>query len=237
MVRIYAVPAGTISQFQIGQGPSDGLGNWTITTSPLADGVYAILATAVNTAGRTVSPSTELMPTPSHGPLVITHSGPQIAGVSFDPNTSGVQITVQDLLAGLNPGVLSNPLGYTLTEMTARGSRPIPISGIAITPRTPAGSVTVSLSFGGGLPLGRGTYVLELSGAGIVDLAGNPVGPSTFAPDPALAPAPGIVFAAEYTVGGRRGIGSPRTFVPPGQRRAASRFGQFLRSHSRFRFR
>jgi hypothetical protein len=241
-VQVFAVSAGTTPLVLVGHGPSDALGNWSVTTVPLPDGTYSIFVQATNAAGRLVSPLTQLMPAAGHGPLTITHAGSHITGSSLDPNTAQVQITVQDLLAGLDPAVLSNPLNYSLTVLTARGSRPVPISGIAVGPVSPSDNVTVTLTFGGGAPLRRGTYVLAVSGAGVVDIAGNPLATTDFAPSPVLAPAPGTAYMAEFPVGsgsgtGRRGHLSPHPFVPPGQRRGASRFGQFLRSHGRLRIR
>ena len=90
IIQLYAVPTGGSTPVSIGTTTTETSGAWNITSSVLADGSYTILARA--TDGGTTT-TTQILPNPNGGPLVIDTAGPQVMGVSF--NRRSAKVTVE----------------------------------------------------------------------------------------------------------------------------------------------
>ena len=170
-VQVFAQAFGSIDLIPIGRSIAGPDGTWAVTSSPLADGTYAIYAIATEPVGGTTATIT-ILPNPTIGFLVLDTVGPKVEALDFAPTSSRAQVTFRDGLAGLDPAGLTARLNYQLSR---GGSTPLPIASLDA---SPAGAATdarsVDLIFGGGRL--RGTdYLFRVVATGVLDLAGNPL--------------------------------------------------------------
>ncbi len=228
-VTLVAVtPSGASSV--IGTGTADANGSYSITSSPLGDGQYSIVASATDQAGQTSSAPTMLYPTASQGMLTVDTQGPKVASVTFSPATGKFTIIFNDSLSGLSRSGLENAANYSLTTTTGQS---FAVSGITVSPLTPQTQETLTLSFAtGNKALKKGTYILQINASGVTDNAGNALDERYYVPFPGLYNAPGQNYIAAFNTSGA--ISSPpQQYVPPAQVKAAAKHRLFVRTHFR----
>jgi hypothetical protein len=188
----------------LGQTQADASGRWTITTtSPLADGISAITATALDPAGVRILDA-------ALGSVVVSTAHPRVSGLSLDPRTGRLTITFTDGVAGIDPGILSEPAAYDVSRVAAHGL----LAHLSITGVSAASPLQEVLTLNGGRRLASGRYRLLLSSGGFADRAGNALDGEFSGSFPSGDGASGGDFTAEIDVKGRK-AGSPRTFDPP----------------------
>ena len=167
----------------IGQAQAGSDGSWSITSSHLADGNYAITATAVDQFGET----TTTAPVTVVPDLVIDTVGPRITYAAFDRFDSTVTYTFQDVLAdwatpggsGLLIQSLSDAANYSLNLVLARPAGTYIVTSISVTAGTTPDSVNVAVEFNNGIALKGGYFQIIARSAsvllpsGIEDIAGN----------------------------------------------------------------
>jgi hypothetical protein len=219
-VRLFGLRAGSPGVLPLGQGVAGLNGIWTITTAPLVDGSYTVVAASTDVQGNINSPLEQLLPAPGRGPLVIDTVGPRVTGVSLDPLTAQVHITFQDDLGGLSGPALLNPANYSFGLINRTGVRAFQLGLLGVTPAAaaPTAPRTVTAVVNGGRRLQAGGYVIQISALGITDAAGNMLVERFFVPFPFFNQGPGSPFIAEIDTDGVT-ASPPRQFVPPGTRR------------------
>jgi len=220
------VPAGT--------GPVDASGHWSVATTPLADGAYAVFASAIDAMGRPTSGPTQLLPTPGRGPLVIDTAGPRVSGLKLDPRRGQLVISFVDGGGGLDGSALSAATDYAIRSMAGRGAG-LNVTGIALTPASVGGTETVTVTLNGGKRLRGGAYSVDLSAAGLVDLAGNKLDERYFVAFPSLYSTPGADYIAQLDTNGTAAA-FPIQLIPPSEIKAAARHTSFIKGKTRFRF-
>ena len=220
------VPAGT--------GPVDASGHWSVATTPLADGAYAVFASAIDAMGRPTSGPTQLLPTPGRGPLVIDTAGPRVSGLKLDPRRGQLVINFVDGGGGLDGSALSAATDYAIRSMAGRGAG-LNVTGIALTPASVGGTETVTVTLNGGKRLRGGAYSVDLSAAGLVDLAGNKLDERYFVAFPSLYSTPGADYIAQLDTNGTAAA-FPIQLIPPSEIKAAARHTSFIKGKTRFRF-
>lgn len=172
-VSLYAQAAGGPA-ILMGQAVSTATGAWSITSTPLAQGVYSVYATVVDQFGATRA-TAQLLPNSQQGPLTIETSNPEITGVSLDRAKGQISITYSGGPGGLNQASLISGANYRMSKRNAYLA-PNLVSQIWTTaPATPTGSQTVTLQLNHGRPLPNGYYYLTVDSGGIQDAAGNPL--------------------------------------------------------------
>ncbi len=193
----------------IGKATAGADGSWAITTGPLLDGVYALFASAADSAGR---PSSGLLPiaaSDAGNTLVVDTAAPRVTGVSLSPRDGRVLITLQDDRTGFTDAALGLVGNYSL-GLPGRNGAIAPIrlamggvsAGGATSPRT------VTLRTPGALA--RGAYRLGISGTGLTDLAGNAIDGGVYTPPVPIRP--GLAYVAQVVATSTGGAGP---FVPP----------------------
>ncbi len=208
-------------------------GAWSITTSSLSDGTYAVTASATAPSGDPSSAMTQILPAASSGYLVVDTQGPTVQSFQANPRTGVVQVTLADVGGGLSYASLLNPANYSLSVVTRRGTTILPISGLTVVPQSATSVSSATLSFSG-LPAGRsGTYVIQINAPGITDLAGNILHVTTYTPFPSIYGQPGQNFQAQFSTSGQQA--TPLSlYVPQNELTAAQRFRRMInRRHLR----
>jgi hypothetical protein len=167
----------------VGQTQAGSDGAWSITSNHLADGTYAITATAVDQFGRT----TTAAPVTIVPSLVIDTVGPRITFAAFDRLTATVTYTFQDVLQnGVTPGgtgllvqSLSDAANFSLNRVHTRPPGTYIVTGINVTPGATPLSEDVTVVFNNGKELKGGFFQIiaraksALLVSGIQDIAGN----------------------------------------------------------------
>jgi photosystem II stability/assembly factor-like uncharacterized protein len=228
-VTVYVQPAGQSVRVPVGQGTANAFGVWRVTIGPLVEGSYHVFAQATDSARRPSSLLTPLNAPTSTGALVIATSGPRVTSLVLDPKSDTFRITYQSgSPAALDPAALLNPANYSLALPTGKGSKVFGLISLTLDPTSPG---TVLATFGAGRM--RGSYILTLSGAGVTDLAGNPLDERFFLNFPGTDRQPGQPFVAQITTDGRT-ASAPQPFVPPDQLRSATQFESFIGRTVRF---
>jgi hypothetical protein len=179
----------------IGQVQAGSDGSWTITSSHLADGSYAITATAVDQFGITTTPApVTIVPN-----LVIDTVGPRVTFAAFDRLTATVTYTFQDFLQdGVTPGgsgllvqSLSDAANYSLNRVHPRPPGTFIVTSISVTPGAAPLSQDVTVVFNNGHPLRGGFFQIiaraksVLLAGGIQDVAGNALDGEFYGPQSA----------------------------------------------------
>ena len=179
VVKLFAQPSGGGPLMAIGQAGTDASGAWKITSAPLPDGSYNILATTVDAAGNTTATAT-LMPNAKEGPLVIDTVAPRVSNVVFDVNTGRYLVSFQDDRSGMDTYSIVDPSNFSLV-----GSGGVSLGSLTVQNATgpqgvsPTFPQSVGLTLGNGGVIPAGLYQLTASSAspvhtsGITDLAGN----------------------------------------------------------------
>src|SRR5262249_39117527 len=98
VVSIFATPSGGGSPARIAQVSAASNGTWSVNSSALAVGTYAITASAVDQFGETTSGA----PITIVPALVVDGVGPRINSLQFDRFTGTLTVTYQDNLSGMD---------------------------------------------------------------------------------------------------------------------------------------
>jgi virginiamycin B lyase len=206
-VRLFVQRSGQPEPVLVGQSTADPLGTWSITTTPLADGIYIVQVTVIDPAGRSVA--SQLLPGASTGPLVVDTDGPRVIQAMLRRDQGQLSVTYRDDSAGLDPASLTAAAAYSLSRSQGRGVRPIRVTGL----RSTSGGEVVARA-GGRARLPQGRYVLRINSSGIVDLAGNAVDGEFTRTLPSGDGRPGGDFAVRFFVRGLR-TSQLRPLIPP----------------------
>jgi hypothetical protein len=153
----------------VGQTTSDAAGNYSVTSSPLADGEYVFSVAAFRTGGLSTG-------TFSAGNLLIDTVSPVITDVVMVPKTGQIYVTFQDNSSGLNLAALTDRAFYSFTRPTSPAPRNYLISDARIVPPVsqPTGPVTIVLTVANGHRILHGRYLFAVLSGGTTDVAGNP---------------------------------------------------------------
>ena len=172
LVRLFGGRAGLSEAIELGGVPAGPDGPWSLTTSPLADGPYAI--TAVETpAGGFPGPLVGLTT------IVIDTQAPRIVGLAVSPRRGRIDVVFRDLLSGLAGEGLLNPANYNLIgpplQRFASPNRPTSTNVRALT----SDPVAIRLAIPVGLTGNNRVLAVRINSGsgmgniGISDLAGN----------------------------------------------------------------
>jgi Bacterial Ig-like domain/FG-GAP-like repeat len=175
-----ATPGSLVSLFAdrmdtpIGQAITGVDGGWSVTTNPLPDGTYSMLATASTPLGVT-GPVFVVMPSPSVGALVIDTVGPRVTAVALDRRSGRVTVSFLDDRAGLDVASLLNPSNFTIGTSTSRRGRRLFATGLAApSGASPRAAQSVSFRISDGRRRVRpGQFLLTIHSGGVSDRAGN----------------------------------------------------------------
>ena len=233
-VTLFVVPLSNPRFVPVGTVTADSItGAWSITTSALSDGTYAVTASAKAASGDPSSMMTQILPSASAGYLVIDTQGPKVESFQANPQTGVVQVTVSDVGGGLSYASLLNPANYSLSVATRRGTSVLPISGLTVVPQSATSVSSATLSFSGLPSRGSGTYVIQINAPGITDLAGNILEVTTYTPFPSIYNQPGQNFQAQFSTNGQQ-VTPLSLYVPYPELTAAQKFRRLInRRHPR----
>jgi hypothetical protein len=163
----------------VGQTTADSAGRWSITSAPLSDGIYRVVATAT-TPGTGLSTTTQLLPDSSGAPLVIDSIGPKVTALSFAPRAGTITVTFADSLSGIDPASVMNPSVYSFMRHHPHAIELFNVAAVqlAAAPRVLAatGSEAVVITVGAGTRhrIGHGRrFLLRVRSGGVADMAGN----------------------------------------------------------------
>ena len=191
LVTITGQRADMAAPVVIGRAVVGADGSWSLATSPLADGTYAIVASAADAGGHVSSPPVAF---PN---LVIDAAGPRITSVSLNPKTGKIVIAVQDDRAGFSDSELSKASNYSVSASDAGGLKPLTINGVNVTAGSGSATRVITLDAavrGGSKRVSRARrFVLAINGANLSDLAGNALDERFFVPTSSSAPKNGYI--------------------------------------------
>jgi len=237
-VSLYATNLATGVVTPIGAVQAGSDGGWNIrSTVALADGNYAITATAVDQFGLTTSATAVITPD-----LLIDTVGPRITAADFNRQTETATFIFQDLQQnGVTPGgsgllvqSLSDAANYSLSRLRPQPPGTFIVTSISVTPDpTIPYAYDVAVVFNNGAPI-KGGYFQVIARAesvllpsGIQDVAGKALDGEFYGPQSASGNGvPGGNFIANFkdihqgTLGyGYSGpvtiIGTPQPNDPP----------------------
>jgi hypothetical protein len=223
----------------VGQTQAGSDGSWSITSNHLADGSYAISATAIDQFGKTTTVSpTQILPNATQGLLVIDTVGPRVTAASLNRLNSTVTFTFQDFQQnGVTPGgsgllvqSLSDAANYSLNRVHKRPPGKFIVTSLSVIPGAGPASQNVTVVFNNGAFLRGGFFQIiarsanDVGAAGIQDVAGNALDGEFYGPASASGNGvPGGSFVANVTAihNGNSGpitiIGFPHPNDPAGQ--------------------
>lgn len=215
-VRLVAIRADQPNvTIPIGTTLADAAGAWRITSPPLADGTYTLVASAVGSNG--VSTATLVLPR-----VVIDTVGPTVTSLQFDPLQGRLVAGFQDNLSGLDQHGLRDGANFVFTKARARPGQFL-VTSLDVSPFASGNAPqTVTILVNGGRRLRGGRYALTVLSRGVQDRAGNALDGEFYGVFPSGNRIPGGDFAARFNRVHRR-TSVPRPFtttaspnVPPG---------------------
>ena len=207
VIRVYEARNGSsAAPLLIASGVANASGTWsaTVVRAPLADGSYRITARASN-GGGIVSKSL--------GTVVIDTVSPVITDVAFNRLRGEMVFSFRDNLSGVFLPDLSNGANYQLSATPLNNQIPvlkviIP-TGVNVTPGAKSTAVDeAAVFFNQGIPLRGGHYTIQVSAAGITDVAGNGLNGRFYGSYPSGNPGPGSNYVALFTALPRRTLGA-----------------------------
>jgi hypothetical protein len=174
-VQLFSRLAGVDATLPLGQVIADATGRWSLTTNPLADGIYTITAIVIPPTG----PPSGVMPLAiNNGQVIIDTVPPTVVSVSRLAGGGRVQVVFRDDLSGLNTSSLMTKSNYTLAGPHGLAVHPTSVLVRAGLPSEPARVILV-------LPKGHRTRhavdTLRIAASGILDNAGNTLRGNFFA--------------------------------------------------------
>lgn len=225
IVQIFGQNLNSPTGSMFGQGTADALGNWRITLfSPLPDGAYALVASALDAQGQVSSVPTRLS---GGAPLFIVTSAPRVTNALYNSRTNTALVTIQTTGAPLDLATLTNPTNYTFTRTNANGSSSMPIAGISLTGSPSNVGVVIRL----GVRQRPNGVLMTLKGGAIRDLAGNLLDGSFTGsyPSGSTTPTPGTDFRGQFFTNGL-GVSQAVNAFPVISTQGAIQHENFLRS-------
>ena len=154
----------------VGQTTADANGNWQVTSRPLGDGNYTVWA--ITSLPGVMQGSPVIL-----GKLVIDTVGPRVTGVVLDHASGKIVLTIEDSLAGMDPASVLSPACYSVTRfLTPKLNERVKNHVTAVSMNTttsPSGTCVVTLELDHGRQVTHARFLVQVSAAGIVDLAGN----------------------------------------------------------------
>ena len=179
-VSLYATAVGGGLALPIGTVEAGSDGSWNIaSTVVLADGHYAITATAIDQFHQT----TTTAPTVITANLLIDTAGPVITGAFFNRLNGEVDFTIEDPGAapsGVELSTLLNSANYLLTKVHANKAYPGKwiVTDVTATAGPVAGSYDVAVVFNSGKQIKGGFYLFTIrdstnGDSSVQDLADN----------------------------------------------------------------
>ena len=154
----------------VGEATADAAGNYSVTSSPLADGTYAFSVAALRSDGVSTG-------TINAGGLLIDTVAPVITSVVMIPKSGQIYVTFDDSSSGMNLNALTNVSYYSFTRPTSSKPRAYLINSARLVPPVPtaAGPATIVLKVANGHRIAHGRYLLAILSGGTTDVAGNPL--------------------------------------------------------------
>jgi hypothetical protein len=225
IVQLYVTPLNQPgSVILAGTTTASAQGLWSIVSSPLADGRYAIAAQEVDPASNTVIQTIQIMPTSARPALVIDTTGPTVVSVALVPKARQLQVALQDTGAALNPAGVHNAANFHLALVvgkTLRNFKPRKLTVASGT--TGTNEVIVDVTYNLRRPVRPGTYVVTLVAGGLTDLAGNGLVEHTLVKYPQTTNSPDPDYIAAITVNSRHVASAPHRYIPAHAKRARKR--------------
>lgn len=207
IVRYFAQASGGTA-FQIGQVAADASGSYSLTSVPLPDGSYTILAQATSSSGGSTA-AVSVFPAFGRSALVIDTIAPQVTDFAFSRADGLIGLAFGDDRVGLDRSTLIDGSNYRLTKPHTRLGAFRVTNLSASTPSATTDIQTVVLQYNRGRTLPQGTYTFTIVSGGIADLAGNALDGEYFGTFPSGNDRPGGDFVAAITAVGNR-VGPPR---------------------------
>jgi hypothetical protein len=167
---------------------------------------------------------TQLLPSPTIGPLVIDTVAPRVTSLVFDRLTASILVTLQDNFSGLVQSTVANPADYQLNRFVHGWiGQIIPISVTAFGLASPTAPELVRITFNGGRRIRSGKFVLTILSGGITDVAGNALDGSVLGGYPSGITNPGVNFREGLDAGRNRVFAGPNPFgIPVSRSRSGS---------------
>jgi hypothetical protein len=209
-IQLFVISGGMTVPELIGTATADANGNWAVTSRPLVDGPYSVIAASADAAQKPNSPLVSLLPSP----LIVDTATPRVLGATLSPATGQLSVTYFDTGSGIDIFDIVNPAAYSLTRS---GGRRVAAGGVTLTPMSLApaglaGAFTVTFAVGA-VPQGS-TYNLTIHSAAVTDWAGNPLDGAFTLNFPTGNGVPGSVFQGQFAVFGTAPIQAQPPFAP-----------------------
>ncbi|HEX8202561.1 MAG TPA: DUF4394 domain-containing protein, partial [Isosphaeraceae bacterium] len=191
------------------------------------DGLYAITAIATEPGGTPGLPV-------ALGTLLIDTVGPRVTGVRLSPGSGQILVTFQDERSGLVQTGLLDRGAYAVSRPFSPVFHPEAVTDIrAGAPGLPAAPQPVVVVVSGGRRVVHARFVLQVTAAGITDLAGNALDGEFTGPSlPSGNGQPGGDFLARLDFDGRR-VFAPQPVSTPGALARVRRLQRVLARVSR----
>jgi hypothetical protein len=185
-------------------------GTWSVSTNPLADGVYSFSVKAFDANSPDTTAQTRDM-----GRLLIDTQGPKITAISFDTRHGIFHVTYTDNV-GLTGSALLNRFVYSYNQGKKRSLHPT-----SVTDETPAGTPgnvhMVAVKLGNGRKVKRGPYNISIDSVHAPDSAGNALDGEFRGSLPSGNGVAGGLFQAAFIVKGNRARGPKPVTVITGK--------------------
>ena len=165
LVSLYARLSGVDATTPLGEAVATASGTWTLTSGPLADGVYSITATVTPPAG---SPS-DSIPLADNGRVVIDTVSPVVVAESI-VGPGRVVVSFRDDLSGMDTSTLLNASNYTFAGNGVTAVHPTKVT-LLPSGNLPTDAQSVLLTIKGKRRLLRQIRALRISGTNAVSMA------------------------------------------------------------------
>jgi hypothetical protein len=127
LAQLIARPINIDAIIPVGQTAASGAGQWTLSTGPLADGIYCVTGVVTPAVGYSGPP----LPIANNGQLVVDTTSPRVVAVTPIGGTSQVLATLHAGQSELNILRLLSPLNYLFYGPRASSVHP---SSVALVP-------------------------------------------------------------------------------------------------------
>ena len=210
IVALYARPAGsTAAPTYVGYSVANVAGQWSTTSTPLADGAWDFYAQGLRPDGL----STGVV---GYANVLIDTVAPVILGSVLSPQANQVSVTFRDDSSGMAYPTISDPSNYALTKLATHAPRAFVIDVAQPLPTAGDGSQTVILNSSADRLNRTGRYLFTVISGGIADAAGNPLDGEFNGTYPTGDGQPGGNFNAQFLVKNHKPVAAqPTTLVAP----------------------
>jgi hypothetical protein len=168
LVTVYAQASGQPGIITLGQATVQSDGMWSVTSSVLPQGKYAVIAQATDPSGATTLDR-------ALGNLVVDETGPTITSEVYNPATHQLSVTLEDSGSGLDPASLADISTFASHSLAGGARRPAFVTkSITAASTTQTGdSETVALDLHRGGFSSRTLNALDAALSQVNDMAGN----------------------------------------------------------------